>query len=98
MKTMPNIEAIQEAVATHFGVDKATIIGRKRIPKHVESRHIAMFIARRTTTHTLSSIGQAFGNRDHGTVIHACQNVRNWMDAYPKVKNDVDSLIERVSI
>jgi chromosomal replication initiator protein len=61
----------------------------KRRPENIAfPRQIAMFFSRRMTDSSLNAIGEAFGGRDHGTVLHACRLVRDRME--------VDSQIRRV--
>ena len=56
-----------------------------------------MYISRTLTSDPLKSIGDAFGGRDHGTVIHACKQVENMMEQDGSVKRGVDYLIKQLS-
>ena len=56
-----------------------------------------MYIARTLTGDPLKSIGDAFGGRDHGTVIHACRQVENMMEQDASLKRAVDYLIKQLS-
>ena len=70
----------------------------KRPPSHIAfPRQIAMYLSRILTDLPLKLIGQGFGGRDHGTVIHACKTVENIMDQDDKVKRNVDYLIKQLN-
>ena len=62
----------------------------KRRPENIAfPRQIAMFLSRQLTEHSLSSIGEAFGGRDHGTVLHACRLVKDRCEIDPNVRQTV---------
>jgi len=79
-----NIEAIQKKVAEHFDIRLADMTSKRRPENIAFPRQIAMFLSRQMTESSLNTIGEAFGNRDHGTVLHACRLVKDRMeiDAY----------------
>jgi chromosomal replication initiator protein len=56
-----------------------------------------MYLRRLLTSHALQEIGDAFGGRDHGTVIHACRTVENIMDQDETVKRSVDYLTKQLA-
>jgi chromosomal replication initiator protein len=65
----------------------------KRRPANIaQPRQIAMYLARQLTKHSLQEIGDAFGGRDHGTVIHACKTVDNMMEQDDSFRGSVDFL------
>lgn len=70
-----SIDAIQKAVAEYFDVRLADMTSRRRPASIAFPRQIAMFLSRSMTKGSLMEIGEAFGGRDHGTVIHACKKV-----------------------
>lgn len=69
------IDRIQALVAEQFDVNVSDITGRKRPANIAFARQVAMFLSRKLTQCSLMEIGQSFGGRDHGTVIHACKKV-----------------------
>jgi chromosomal replication initiator protein len=75
-----SIDAIQKAVAEHFDVRLADMTSRRRPASIAYPRQIAMFLSRSLTKGSLMEIGEAFGGRDHGTVIHACKKIAGQMD------------------
>ena len=70
----------------------------KRRPANIAlPRQIAMYLARQLTKHSLQEIGDAFGGRDHGTVIHACKTVENMMEQDDSVRGSVEFLRAQLS-
>ena len=74
------IDKIQRVVAEHFDVRLADMTSKRRPACIAFPRQIAMYLSRQLTRHSLQEIGEAFGGRDHGTVIHACKAVDNMME------------------
>ena len=86
------IEIIIKRVADHFDLRVADILGRRR-PDHIAfPRQVAMFLSRTLTESSLSTIGEAFGGRDHGTVLHACRAVADRMETDTDVAKAVNRL------
>ena len=86
------IVAIQEKVAEHFAIPLSDMMSRRRPENIASARQIAMFISRQMTEISSSAIGQAFGGRDHATVLRACQLVKDRMDVDPNFRQLVSSL------
>ena len=87
-----SIETIQKKVAEHFDIRLADMTSKRRPENIAFPRQIAMFLARRMTEGSLSSIGEAFGGRDHGTVLHACKLVTGRMEVDANVRQVVNHL------
>jgi len=87
-----NIEAIQKKVAEHFDIRLADMTSKRRPENIAFPRQVAMFLSRRMTESSLSAIGEAFGGRDHGTVLHACRLVKDRMEVDPNVRQVVNYL------
>jgi chromosomal replication initiator protein len=83
------IDAIQKTVAEHFDVRLADMTSRRRPANIAFPRQIAMYLSRSLTKGSLMEIGEAFGGRDHGTVIHACKKVRECIDKEAGLKETV---------
>ncbi len=77
-----SIADIQERVASEFGLRVEDINGRRRTASIAHPRQVAMFLARQHTACSLQDIGEAFGGRDHGTVLHAMRTIEE------KLRND----------
>src|SRR5881409_2506628 len=84
-----NIELIQKKVAEHFDIRLADMTSKRRPENIAFPRQIAMFLARQLTESSLNTIGEAFGGRDHGTVLHACRLVKDRMEIDPNVRQSV---------
>ena len=91
------VEQIQKKVSEYYQIRYSDLVGRRRTSAIVFPRQVAMYISRTLTSDPLKSIGEAFGGRDHGTVIHACKQVENMMDQDGTVKRGVDYLIKQLS-
>ncbi len=83
------IDAIQKAVAEHFDIRLADMTSRRRPASIAFPRQVAMFLSRSLTKGSLMEIGEAFGGRDHGTVIHACKKVGDKIDEEPGLKESL---------
>jgi len=87
-----SIEIIQKKVAEHFDIRLADMTSKRRPENIAFPRQIAMFLSRQMTESSLSSIGEAFGGRDHGTVLHACRLVKDRMEVDSSVRQVVSYL------
>ena len=92
-----SIETIQKKVAEHFDIRLADMTSKRRPEGIVFPRQIAMFLTREMTGNSLSAIGEAFGGRDHGTVLHACRLVKDRMEIEPNVRQVVNYLEKQLS-
>lgn len=87
-----NIDLIQKRVAEHFDIRLADMTSKRRPENIAFPRQVAMFLARQMTDSSLSVIGEAFGGRDHGTVLHACRLVKDRMEVDSNVRQVVQYL------
>jgi chromosomal replication initiator protein len=93
-----SIDSIQKVVAEHFDVRLADMTSRRRPASIAFPRQVAMYLSRSLTKGSLMEIGEAFGGRDHGTVIHACKKVAGRVDDEPAFKQSlarIESLLRR---
>ncbi len=87
-----SVEMIQKRVAEHFDIRLADMTSKRR-PEHIAfPRQIAMYLTRQLTGNSLNAIGEAFGGRDHGTVLHACRLVKDRMEIDGGVRQTVGML------
>lgn len=91
------IEMIQKRVADHYQIRHSDMTSKRRPNNIAIPRQIAMFLTRTLTKHSLQEIGDAFGGRDHGTVIHACKAVDNMMEQDSTVRGSVEFLKTQLS-
>lgn len=92
------IDQIQRRVAEHFDVRLADMTSKRRPANIAFPRQVAMYLSRELTGSSLSDIGDAFGGKDHGTVIHACKLVKKRMESDEKTRHIVcllDSQLQR---
>ena len=86
------IDQIQRRVAEHFDVRLADMTSKRRPQNIAFPRQVAMYLARELTKSSLAEIGDAFGGRDHGTVLHAHRLVKSKMLGEEKVRQVVSFL------
>ena len=90
-------DLIIETVARHYDVDPAELVGKKRTQQIALPRQVAMYICRRMTTMSTTDIGEAFGGRDHTTVMHGCEKIDKTIKndfAFKKRVDEIMGLIE----
>ena len=87
------IEQIQKTVAEYYKIRVSDILSTKRDRKITMPRHIAMAIAKDLTSHSLPSIGDAFGGRDHTTVLHACKKIRTLKTSSSSISKDYQNIL-----
>ncbi len=91
-----SIDAIQRKVAETFDIRLADMTSKRRPASIANPRMIAMYLSRRLTASSLAEIGEAFGGRDHGTVLHAQKTIEARMQADPKLNQQIDQLVSRL--
>jgi chromosomal replication initiator protein len=96
-KVAISVSEIQKRVADYFDIRLADMTSKRRPENIAFPRQIAMYLTRQLTEHSLSAIGESFGGRDHGTVLHACRQVRDRMEVEAKVRQDVGYLEKQLT-
>ena len=92
-----NSKSIQKIVANHYGI-KIEDMKSKRRPENIAfPRQIAMHLCRELTELSLNAIGEEFGGRDHGTVLHAHRLVKDRMEIDPKIRETVNYLMKVIN-
>lgn len=86
------IDQIQRKVAETFDLRIADMTSKRRLASIAFPRQIAMFLSREMTNSTLSEIGDLFGGKDHGTVIHACKLIKRRMDEDERTRHIIRSI------
>lgn len=86
------IDLIQRRVAEHYDIRHADMLSKRRPENIAFPRQVAMYLARQLTDSSLAVIGDAFGGRDHGTVLHACRQVKDRMEVDSNVRQTVSYL------
>ncbi len=91
------IENIQRTVAGYFKIRVADLMSKSRSRSITRPRQMAMSLAKELTSHSLPEIGDAFGGRDHTTVLHACRKVKELRDADNRMREDYQNLLRTLS-
>ncbi len=86
------IEMIQKKVVDFYELRVSDMVSKRRPNNIAFPRQIAMYLARTLTKNSLKEIGEAFGGRDHGTVMYACSTVENMMDQEESIRTNVEYL------
>ena len=87
------IENIQKTVAEYYKIRVADLLSKRRSRSIARPRQVAMALARELTNHSLPEIGDAFGGRDHTTVMHACDRVKDLREIERRVTEDYLNLL-----
>jgi chromosomal replication initiator protein len=90
------IESIQKRVAEGFDIRMSDMTSKRRPNNIAVPRMVAMYLSRRLTTKSLQEIGEAFGGRDHGTVIHAIKTVEDKMQGDPNLRQMVQFITQKI--
>jgi chromosomal replication initiator protein len=92
------IDTIQKMVCDYFDVPYDKLLHKTRKREIVQARQITMFLAKAFTKNSLKTIGEHFGGRDHTTVIHSCQTVKDLMDTDGVFRDNVMELQQKVQL
>jgi chromosomal replication initiator protein len=91
------IENIQKTVADYYKVRMADLLSKRRSRSVARPRQVAMALAKELTSHSLPEIGDAFGGRDHTTVLHACKRIKDLRDTEQRMKEDYSNLLRTLA-
>ena len=89
---MITIDNIQKTVAEYYKMRVADLVSKRRSRSVARPRQLAMALAKELTNHSLPEIGDAFGGRDHTTVIHACRKIADLRRSETRIKEDYINL------
>ncbi|MEC7939573.1 MAG: chromosomal replication initiator protein DnaA [Pseudomonadota bacterium] len=91
------IDNIQKTVAEYYKIKVADLLSKRRSRSVARPRQLAMALAKELTNHSLPEIGDAFGGRDHTTVLHACRKIAQLREESHDIKEDYSNLIRTLS-
>ena len=94
---MVSIDNIQKTVANYYKIRMSDLLSAKRNRSLARPRQLAMSLAKELTNHSLPEIGDAFGGRDHTTVLHACKKINEVCLTDNKIKEDLINLRRALS-
>jgi chromosomal replication initiator protein len=86
------IENIQKTVAEYYKIRVSDLLSKNRVRAVVRPRQVAMALAKSLTEHSLPEIGEAFGGRDHTTVLHACKKIAALQERDIRIREDLANL------
>ena len=92
-----SIENIQKTVADYFKIRLADLLSKRRSRSIARPRQIAMSLAKELTNHSLPEIGDAFGGRDHTTVLHGCRRIATLRDTEKRIDDDYRNLLRTLT-
>lgn len=88
-----SVENIQKTVAEYFKIKISDLHSKRRSRSVARPRQIAMALSKELTNHSLPEIGDAYGGRDHTTVLHACRKIKELREASSDVREDYSNLL-----
>ena len=91
------IENIQKTVAEYYKIRVADLLSKRRSRSIARPRQMAMALAKELTTHSLPEIGDAFGGRDHTTVLHACRVMKTLREAETRSREEYQNLLRTLT-
>jgi chromosomal replication initiator protein len=91
------IDNIQKTVAEYFKIRVADLLSKRRSRSITRPRQVAMALSKELTNHSLPEIGDAFGGRDHTTVLHACRVIRELRDSQTRINEDYQNLLRTLA-
>jgi chromosomal replication initiator protein len=91
------IENIQKTVADYYKLRVSELLSERRSRSVARPRQVAMALAKELTSHSLPEIGEAFGGRDHTTVLHACRRIKELRGVEQRVGEDYSNLLRTLT-
>jgi chromosomal replication initiator protein len=91
------IENIQKTVAEYYKIRIAELLSKRRSRSIARPRQVAMALAKELTNHSLPEIGDAFGGRDHTTVLHACRRIKELRESERRISEDYLNLLRTLA-
>lgn len=92
-----SIENIQRVVADYYKIKVSDLHSKRRSRSVARPRQVAMSLAKELTNHSLPEIGEAFGGRDHTTVLHACRKINELKESDPDIREDYQNLLRHLT-
>ena len=92
------IDNIQRTVAEYYNIKVSDLTSKRRTRSVARPRQVAMALAKELTSHSLPEIGDAFGGRDHTTVLHACRKVKELIESDHEIQEDYRNLNRTLSV
>jgi len=91
------VDNIQKTVAEYYKIRVADLLSKRRSRSIARPRQVAMALAKELTSHSLPEIGDAFGGRDHTTVLHACRVIKELRESNTRTSEDYSNLLRTLA-
>lgn len=91
------IDNIQRVVCEYYKIKMNDMISKRRSRSVARPRQVAMALAKELTNHSLPEIGEAFGGRDHTTVLHACRKIKELQEETADIREDMKNLLRSLT-
>jgi len=92
-----SIDNIQRTVAEYYKIKVADLLSKRRTRSITRPRQVAMALSKELTNHSLPEIGDAFGGRDHTTVLHACKKIVELKETEPNIREDYQNFLRTLT-
>ena len=92
-----SIDNIQRTVAEYYKIKIADLLSKRRSRSVARPRQVAMALSKEVTNHSLPEIGDAFGGRDHTTVLHACRKIAELRESDADISEDYKNLLRTLT-
>jgi len=92
-----SIDNIQRTVAEYYKIKVADLLSKRRSRSVARPRQVAMALSKELTNHSLPEIGNAFGGRDHTTVLHGCRKVKELRETTADIREDYKNLLRSLT-
>ena len=92
-----SLDNIKRKVAEYYKIKVADLMSKRRNRSVARPRQVAMALSKELTNHSLPEIGDAFGGRDHTTVLHACRKIKELRDTTPDISEDYQNLLRSLT-
>jgi len=92
-----SLDNIKRTVAEYYKIKVADLMSKRRNRSVARPRQMAMAMAKELTQHSLPEIGDAFGGRDHTTVLHACRKIKELRDTSSDIREDYQNLLRTLT-
>lgn len=91
------IDNIQKVVCEYYKIKMNDMVSKRRSRSVARPRQVAMALAKELTNHSLPEIGEAFGGRDHTTVLHACRKIKELQEETADIREDMKNLLRSLT-
>ncbi|WP_286240650.1 chromosomal replication initiator protein DnaA [Neptuniibacter halophilus] len=92
-----SIDNIQRVVADYYKIKVSDLLSKRRSRSVARPRQVAMSLSKELTNHSLPEIGNAFGGRDHTTVLHACRKIKELRESDTDIREDYQNLLRHLT-